>query len=75
MTKDKELRHEEKMERHEESLRHREESMERHREEEKKDRLPWYNRSKIWLYIGVGVACALLLYWVLFLAIWDGPNQ
>lgn len=52
----------------------------RHRERRKRnghrdERLPWYGRSKVWLCIGAGILCALLLYWVLFIAVWDGPNQ
>lgn len=68
----KEEKYEEKMQRYEENRERREI---RREEEENRDRTPWYANTKFWLYVGVAVLCALLIYWVLFLAIWDGPNQ
>lgn len=73
MEDNREERYEEKMRRYEASEERREERM--LREEEKSHRTPWYSRGKVWMYIGVVVLCALLIYWVLFIAIWDGPNQ
>lgn len=61
-----------KEERHSEAIERREGRGERNRKEEG---TPWYSNSKVWLWVGVVVFCALLLYWVLFMAIWDGPNQ
>ena len=68
----KQERYEEKMQRYEENKERREE---RHEIEEERHRTPWYASGKFWLYVGVAVLCAILIYWVLFIAIWDGPNQ
>lgn len=69
MEENKKEKYEEKMERYEENRELREER------KEHKDRTPWYANNKFWLYVGVAVLCAILIYWVLFIAIWDGPNQ
>ncbi len=60
-------------------------AMNRHeRREEERDELKelkqqeqraWYRTGRVWLWIGVTVCVALLLYWIIFIGIWDGPNQ
>lgn len=72
MEDNRQEKYEEKMERYEASEERREHHM---KERERENRKPWYSSGKFWLYVGVIVACSLLIYWVLFIAIWDGPNQ
>lgn len=73
MGENKKEKYEDKMRRHEENEERRKNRIEK--EEREHGKTPWYANNKVWLYIGVAIACALLLYWVLFMAIWEGPNQ
>lgn len=36
----------------------------------------WHSvASKIWLWGGATLLVLLVIYWIFFIGIWDGPNQ